>query len=421
MRVVAVSIASALAFELVSAIPAPSPFRWPGNPNDQKTLNVQLGPRPYYLVNNMDPGPLKDKLASCSEGPFRTTEFTFSHRGAPLQFPEHTTESLLAGIRMGAGVLECDVAFTGDKQLVCRHAQCDLHMTTNILTKPALAAKCTKPFTPADPAKGTPASASCCTSDITLAEFKTLCGKMEANDLTATNVTQFLRGTPSFRTDLYSTCGTLMSHKEYIGIIEGLGLGLKFTPELKTPSVKMPFQGTYTQQQYAQQMIDEYKAAGINPSRVYAQSFLIDDIYYWISKEPAFGKQAVFLDERVDTPAGYTNATASLPELAKKGVKIVAPAMFALTKVDAQKKIVPSEYAIAAKKAGLEIITWSFERSGPLSTGGGYYYDYVKEVINNDGDMYTVLDVLAKQVGIKAIFSDWPATVTYYANCMGLC
>jgi glycerophosphoryl diester phosphodiesterase len=31
-----------------------------------------------------------------------------------------------------------------------------------------------------------------------------------------------------------------------------------------------------------------------------------------------------------------------------------------------------------------------------------------------------VIDVLAQQVGVKGIFSDWPATVTYYANCMGL-
>jgi glycerophosphoryl diester phosphodiesterase len=31
-----------------------------------------------------------------------------------------------------------------------------------------------------------------------------------------------------------------------------------------------------------------------------------------------------------------------------------------------------------------------------------------------------LLDVLATQVGIRGIFSDWPATVTYYANCKGL-
>ena len=34
--------------------------------------------------------------------------------------------------------------------------------------------------------------------------------------------------------------------------------------------------------------------------------------------------------------------------------------------------------------------------------------------------MYQALHVLAQEVGILGIFSDWPATVTYYANCMGL-
>jgi glycerophosphoryl diester phosphodiesterase len=83
-------------------------------------------------------------------------------------------------------------------------------------------------------------------------------------------------------------------------------------------------------------------------------------------------------------------------------------------------RIVPSTYAKAAKAAGLEIITWTLERSGPLKIGGGWYYQSVADVIDNDGDMLEILDVLAKQVGIRGIFSDWPATVTYYANCMGL-
>ena len=34
--------------------------------------------------------------------------------------------------------------------------------------------------------------------------------------------------------------------------------------------------------------------------------------------------------------------------------------------------------------------------------------------------MYKALDALAKQVKIEGIFSDWPATVSFYANCMGL-
>lgn len=31
-----------------------------------------------------------------------------------------------------------------------------------------------------------------------------------------------------------------------------------------------------------------------------------------------------------------------------------------------------------------------------------------------------VHDVLAQEVGVLGVFPDWPATVTYYANCKGL-
>ena len=127
--------------------------------------SVQLGPRPFFLVDDMQESRLKRKLEACSAGPFRKTDFSIGHRGAALQFPEHTEESYRAGARMGAGILECDVTFTKDLELVCRHAQCDLHTTTNILAIPELAAKCSVPFQPAVyDAGGTlvrPASARC--------------------------------------------------------------------------------------------------------------------------------------------------------------------------------------------------------------------------------------------------------------------
>jgi glycerophosphoryl diester phosphodiesterase len=393
-----------------------NPGRSRGAPNAPK--NVQLGPRPYFLVNDLDDGPLKRRLESCSEGPFEKSDFSIGHRGACLQFPEHTRESYEAAARMGAGIIECDVTFTKDRELVCRHSQCDLHTTTNILTIPELAAKCTQPFTPADPASGTPASATCCTSDVTLAEFKTLCGKMDASNPEATTVAEYLDGTPNFRTDLYSTCGTLMTHAESIELIGNLGA--KFTPELKTPSVAMPYEGDYTQARFAQQLIDEYKAARVPAGQVFAQSFLLDDVLYWIENEPRFGRQAVYLDARVDVAGGYDEAVAGMGELAAAGVKILAPPMWALASLDAGGRIAPSSYALAAKSAGLDLITWTLERSGPLATGGGYYFQSVTDAIDNDGDTFTMLDVLARRVGVRGIFSDWPATVTYYANCMGL-
>lgn len=387
---------------------------------------VQLGPRPFYLVDDMDDSELKTALQQCVEGPFYRTSFSIGHRGAALMFPEHTRESYIAAARMGAGIVECDVTFTADRELVCRHSQCDLHTTTNILAIPDLAAKCTQPFTPAvlDPETGEvmePASAMCCTSDITLEEFLSLTGKMDASDRAAQTVEEYLGGTANWRTDLYAAnSGTLMTHADSIALFQELGV--KMTPELKTPNVEMPFEGDYTQEAFAQQMIDEYKAAGVPPADVYAQSFLLDDVLYWIANEPEFGAQAVYLDPRSlgenfdsNNPSTFSP---TMQELVDQGVQIIAPPMQFLVTLDDTGAIVPSAYALAAKEAGLDIITWTLERSGPLTNGGGSYYQTVTSVINNSGDMYNVLDVLAQDVGILGIFSDWPATVTYYANCM---
>ena len=82
--------------------------------------------------------------------------------------------------------------------------------------------------------------------------------------------------------------------------------------------------------------------------------------------------------------------------------------------------MVPSTYAKEAKAAGLDIITWTAERSGLLKDGGGWYYQTVSDVTNNDGDVMKLLHTLHMDIGIKGLFSDWPATSTYYANCFGL-
>lgn len=386
-----------------------------------KAINVQLGPRPFYLVEDMDEGKLKDDLEACSEGPFKKSDFSIGHRGAALQFPEHTKESYEAAARMGAGIIECDVTFTKDRELVCRHSQCDLHTTTNILATP-LGEKCTQPFVPADPEAGTNASAMCCTSDITLEEFKTLCGKMDASNPKAKTPEEYLGGTADWRTDLYATCATLVTHAESIELIDSLGA--KFTPELKSPSVEMPFEGDYTQEMYAAQMIDEYRARGISPKKVWPQSFNLDDVVYWVNERPAFGKQGVFLDGRYETagfdPKDPSTWEPSMNEIARLGVQIIAPPTYVLVDVNSNNKIVPSVYAKAARRAGLDMITWTLERSGPLATGGGFYYTGLASVTNNDGDVFNLLDALAKDVKVLGVFSDWPATVTYYANCMGL-
>ena len=73
----------------------------------------------------MIPNSLQEELKKCADEIyiFEVSDWSIGHRGSCLQFPEHTIDSYQAAIRMGAGIVECDVTFTKDLELVCRHAQ----------------------------------------------------------------------------------------------------------------------------------------------------------------------------------------------------------------------------------------------------------------------------------------------------------
>ena len=380
------------------------------------------GPRPAYLISQMEEGELKTKLQSCLGQEIARSDFSIGHRGAPLMFPEHTVESNVAAAGMGAGILECDVTFTKDHALVCRHAQDDLATTTDILTSD-LAGTCIEPFAPA--ADGADAAATCRTSEITLAEFRTLEPKMDSFDAAATTPDEAQGGVAAFRTTSFEGDTTLMTHAESIELFRSLGA--KFTPELKAPAVEMPHDG-FTREDYAQKLVDEYVAAGVPPSDVWLQSFDLSDILYWIEAEPEFGAQAVYLDDRYEAsdedegaidPMDAATFVPTMQELHDMGVRYVAPPLWMLVTAEGG-EIVPSVYAEEAKAAGLDIIAWSLERSGPLASGGGWYYQSIEDVTDGDGLMFELVDVLAQDVGVEGIFSDWPATTTFYANCMGL-
>ena len=395
---------------------------------------VQLGPRPFYLVAGLEEGPLKERLMQCKDGPFEKSDFSIGHRGAALQFPEHTQESYTAAAQQGAGIVECDVTFTRDGTFVCRHAENDLHTTTNILATP-LASTCIKPFTAAvigsNGAVVTPAGAECRASALTRDEFKTLRGKMDASNPAARSVSEFLGGTASWRTDLYTSRGTLLTFAESLAL--NRSLGVKHTPELKGGDATTIASVFGSQKNYALKFADELRAAGVKPRDAWPQSFNIEDVLVWIDNTE-YGRQAVYLldfnatdpvnDIVIQAPYNQMPRAEYFAMLKQRGVRIVAPPMPALLAMDASGRIVPSKLAKDLKAWGFDIITWTFERSD-LRQGAskaGFYYDFdpLGGAITKDSDMYKALDVLAREVRILGIFSDWPATVTYYANCMGM-
>jgi glycerophosphoryl diester phosphodiesterase len=387
---------------------------------------IQLGPRPFYLLDHLERGPLRDKLETCRGGPFRVSRFSIGHRGAPLQFPEHTRESYLAAARMGAGTIECDVTFTRDRELVCRHSQCDLHSTTNILESP-LASLCSEGFSPAEVDSDTgalirPASARCCTHDLSLEEFRQLEARMDAENFRALTVAEYLMATPAWRTDLYTNGGSVMTHTESLRLFQQLGVAM--TPELKESMVEMPFEGTFRRRDLAVNLVRKYIEAGIPPEDVQLQSFDLEDIWTWVEVAPAYGAHAIWLDERdFDRPVPTQD---EFDALYAEGLRTVASAIPLLLRLDAAGKLRASDYARRAKRAGLEIVAWTVERSGRIRQGRvegrehSFYYQPFLAGMRNDGDLFRVIHALATEVGVRGIFSDWPATTTYYANCFGL-
>jgi glycerophosphoryl diester phosphodiesterase len=154
---------------------------------------------------------------------YQKTDWAIAHRGACLQFPEHNKEAYEAAMKMGSGIVECDVIFTGDLELTCRHSQCDLHYATDIVTRPELNKKCSIPFV-----LGSMDQPLCCPSDFILEEIMSLCAIMESARMTqpldGTTEDYVFGGTPRWRNDLFATpgvtCPKAMTHKESFILID---------------------------------------------------------------------------------------------------------------------------------------------------------------------------------------------------------
>ena len=406
---------------------------------------VSIGPRPYFLIDQLDGEAypkLKQTLEQCARTikTFQTSDFVLGHRGAALEFPEHSDRGHNAASRLGAGIVECDINLTKDRQLICRHERCDLHLTTDILLTP-LAGRCSRPFRPATPT--TKAFARCCTTDFTLEEIQThLCSRMSSSNPRAKTPRQYVSHNPSYRTDLYShDCPHIQSHRDFIDVVDANGGS--FVPEFKMLEGRF-FAKDYTRRNFLDQVLADYNET--DPERVYPQSFDWEDLYY-VAEQTDYGVNTLALDK--NWLATLTASDASLREyfqpLLTHGVTAIAPALFMLLEVGDNNTIVPSSYARIARDMGLDIVPWTLERSDALAVsifasaclnaacsstltriietiqkGGGWYFSKLSRVLREDADILKVLDVLYEDVGIKAIWTDWPSIATFYANCKGI-
>jgi hypothetical protein len=143
-------------------------------------------------------------------------------------------------------------------------------------------------------------------------------------------------------------------------------------------------------------------------------------VFYWVEQTPDFGVQAVALDETEHEDEESIDTWIEL--LVSNDVKIVAPPLWQLVQPDdsAPTRIAASYYAKSAKEAGLDVITWTLERTPPGLDG--WYWQTLQSIEGGlvEGDRLNLLYVLAFEVEVLGVFSDWPATTTFFANCFQL-
>lgn len=365
----------------------------------------------------LTPDQLEERLRECGGRTLRKTRFSIAHRGAPAHFPEHTRESYEAAARMGAGLVECDVTFTKDGVGVCRHADCDLHVSTNILITD-LADHCRKPFTGAsENPVGRPASAECCVSDLTAVEFKNLCGRSPSVNRSAISVEQYLSSENGSLSIEDPSCGTLLTHAESITLLDSLGVD--FVPELKRTRVSSAVSQAEIRRR-ALEFLEAYQRANIAPERVFPQSFDLDTISLWTRENPAYSKRSIFLDAQYESTEFDPNAPStfspSMADIRRSGAAFVGPPFWTLL-VERDGRIFPTAYAQQARLHGLGIVPWSLSRPSLLTANATRMRPPFSSLLQGDDDYDFIIHHLAQDAHVSGLFSDDPARVTRYANC----
>jgi len=159
-----------------------------------------------------------------------------------------------------------------------------------------------------------------------------------------------------------------------------------------------------SQSAYAQAMIDDYKRPAFLPEK--CSRSLQQGRHPVLDQERSGFRQAGGVSGRREFPERAAQRSGA-EGLCQPGHQDRRAADVALLAVD-NGKIVPSQYTRDAKAAGLDIITWTLERSGriveecclPRARPALVLFQTTLDALHNDGDLMTTLDVLARQVGI---------------------
>jgi len=404
---------------------------------------------------------MRDSLLICTN-PLRTNRWSISHRGAPTVYPEHTTQGYAQALADGAGWIECDVAVTKDMQPVCRHSQCDLSSTTNILAIPALSAKCTVP------------GKTCCTYDLLLSEYNTLCGK--SGGAPALQVYSWSASNPSvcpakpatlagMAAQVYSSgkqaglipeqkncdlmCQAKLAAANNIAgcttgtvcpaVIDAISDAIVNTVVTATAAVTSYTPPTPIVQSFEKSVTTYLNAKpGIQVAflfEVHGQNLLTTQSDYYLGSYPAAYTTIGGVNS---TAMGSPNCSwcvngtsaggwADVLSLGLAGVEYCAASLSDMIRPQGALMVASAEVLNIANKTNMQMVAWTLERSTSIFSPTNNIYDTTGWAYQQHGGvssldyedqlfmLYALRYTMPDSVGV---FSDFPGTATAFANCV---
>ena len=205
---------------------------------------------------------------------------------------------------MGAGIVECDVTFTKDKELVCRHSQCDLHTTTEHPRHPRAGGEMLAALHAGRPGRDKAGEREMLHQRhhprrVPAPEGQDGRLRQERDDGARTTWPARQIGGPISMRRRRHADDPCREHQAVQGArrqIHARAEGAERADAVRRTS---------PQEAYAQKLVDEYKAAGIDPKDVFAQSFDLETSATGSRTTGDSASQAVYLDERDERLPGF--------------------------------------------------------------------------------------------------------------------
>ena len=142
----------------------------------------------------------------------------------------------------------------------------------------------------------------------------------------------------------------------------------------------------------------------MDPRDVWLQSFNKDDVLYWMTNAPEFGRQAVYLDDVDPTadPAGPAPDPRRAAAAARPGRALLRAADAGAAGGGRQQRSGAVAVRAGHQERGLQHHHLDLRALRPapgrVQAGFYYYFDPQGKAMKKDSDMYKALDALAQQV-----------------------